>query len=135
MAKAQADLTQVTALTPTDAYALLWLNIVDKRSRLPSPLVKAAEQIDKAQWPAPIVRLVLGQMTREATLAAADDPNAETKKRRVCEVNFFAGALALERNAKDEAARMFRLALADCRKDDVEFYAAKAELRALGAQP
>jgi hypothetical protein len=38
-------------------------------------------------WPAPIIRLYLGQLTMEAVLAAADDPDASIKKGHVCEVS------------------------------------------------
>jgi hypothetical protein len=59
-------------------------------------------------WPAPVVRLFLGQMTLAVVLAAADDPNPTEKKFQVCQANFYSGELAL-RTAKDEAARLFRL--------------------------
>jgi lipoprotein NlpI len=49
-------------------------------------------------------------MTLEAVLAAANDLDPETKKGQVCEANFYSGELALHRSAKDDAARLFRLA-------------------------
>jgi hypothetical protein len=49
-------------------------------------------------------------LTPEAVLAAADDPDANTKKDQVCEANFYSGEFALLQGAKDEAARLFRLA-------------------------
>ena len=87
------------------------------------------------KWPAPVIRLFLGQMTPEALLATADDPNAKTKQRKVCEINFYSAELALQRRAKGEATRLFRLAATDCRKSFTERAAAHAELKALDANP
>ena len=86
-------------------------------------------------WPAPVIRMFLGQMTPAAALAAADDPDATKKKGQVCEANFYSGELALRQGAKDDAARLFRLAASDCPHDFTEWPAANAELKALGAAP
>jgi lipoprotein NlpI len=133
--KALADLGRSSELNPKYAYAALWLHIVDTRSNLPSQLAEAAKQIDMTKWPAPLIRLFLGQTTPQALLATADDPNAKTKQRKVCEVNFYSAELALHRHAKDEATRLFRLAATNCPKSFTERAAAHAELRALDATP
>jgi lipoprotein NlpI len=130
--EALADLNQSSELDPKSAYAALWRDVVERRSNLPSRLAQASMQIDMTKWPAAIIRLYLGQMTPEAVLAAADDPYVNTKKRQVCDANFFIGELALQRGAKDEAVRLFRLAAAGCEKTGG---VANIELKALGAQP
>jgi hypothetical protein len=130
---ALADLNQATALDPKYAYAALWLDIVGQRSNVPSRLAQAIATIDMTAWPAPVIRMFLGQMPAAAVLAAADDPDATKKKGQVCEANFYSGELALRQGEKDEAARLFRLAAADCPKTLVEWSAANAELKALGA--
>jgi tetratricopeptide (TPR) repeat protein len=132
--KALADLNQATELDPTDAYAALWLDIVNRRSNVASRLPEAIAQLDMTKWPVPVIRLFLGQMTPEAVLAAAESSNSETKKRQVCEANFYIGELTLLRGSKETAARLFRLA-ANCQKIFVESDAANAELKALGATP
>lgn len=86
------------------------------------------------KWPAPIIRLYLGQLTAEAVLAAADDRDAAATQGKRCAVNFFSGQLALRRDAKDEALRLFRLAASDCPKSFNQRSAANAELKALGAK-
>jgi len=134
-ARALADLNQTRELSPKDAYAALWLDVADKHSNLPSRLSEAISQFDMTKWPAPVVRLYLGETTPEAVLAAADDPRPETKKGQVCEANFFIGELALQQGAKDEAAQLFRFAASNCPKDYVQLDAAVAELKALGANP
>jgi lipoprotein NlpI len=131
--KALADISQASELDPKYAYYALWRDIIDRRSNRVSHLAPATAQFDMTKWPAPLVRLFLGQTTPAAVLAAADDRNGNTKKEQVCEANFYTGELALQRGAKEEAARLFRLAAADCPHDFVEGPAASAELMALGA--
>jgi lipoprotein NlpI len=132
---ALADLNQASELNPKHAYAALWLDIVKKRSNLPSRLAEAAKQINMTWWPAPVIRLYLGQLTPEAVLAAADDANPRAKQGRVCEANFYAGELALQQGNADEAKRLFALAAADCPKDFAAYAGATAELKVLGARP
>ncbi len=133
--KARADLKQSCEFDPNYAYAALWLDIVSRRSNLPSRLAEAATQIDMTKWPAPVIRLYLSQITPEALLAAADDADANKRTRQVREANFFIGQLALQRGEKDEAVRRFQLAAGASRKNTTEWADANAELKALGAQP
>ena len=135
LAKALADVSQASKLDPKEAYSALWLDIVEKRDNAASSLAQAIAQIDMTAWPAPIIRMFLGQLTPAAVLAAANDPDAAKKKGQVCEANFYAGELALRASARDEAIRLFRLASRDCPKYFDEWGAANHELKALGAAP
>ena len=130
--KALADLDRSSELDPKYPYTAIWLDIVYKRSNLPSRLAQAMSQIDMTNWPAPVIRLYLGQLTPAAVLAAAADLNADTKRGQVCEANFYGGELALQQGAKEKAARQFRLAAAHCPKGFIEWPAANVELKALG---
>jgi tetratricopeptide (TPR) repeat protein len=134
-AKALADLNQATELDPTDADEALWLEIIGQRGSIPSRLPLAVSRIDMTKWPAPVIRLFLGQVTPAAVLAAADDPDPARKKSRVCQANFYSGELSLAKGSKDEAIRLFRLAMSDCPHDDVGWSAANSELKALGVAP
>jgi lipoprotein NlpI len=133
--QALADFTEASEVNPKRGYAALWLDIAAKRSNLPSGLADAIRQVDMTQWPGPIIRLYLGQMTPEAVLAATDNRDAVIKRGRVCEANFYTGELALLSGAKDEALRLFRLAAADCPRHYSEWWTATAELKALGSKP
>ena len=135
LSKALADLNQASELKPKDAYTALWLDVVNKRSNLPSHLPQVIAQLDMTRWPAPVIRLFLGQMTPDAALAAADDPNAMIKQRRVCEASFFSGELRLMHGTKENAAHLFRLAATDCPKTLIVWSAANAELKALSSSP
>ena len=132
MPQALADLAQASKLDPHYPYYPLWTDIIDKRTDQASRLSQAISHIDMTKWPAPVVRLFLGQMTPADLLAAADDPDAETRKGQVCEANFYIGEFALQQGDKEEAARLFRLAAADCPREFVEGPSARSELAALG---
>jgi lipoprotein NlpI len=132
LAKALADMSQATELDPTDADEALWLDIVSQRNGVPSRLSQATSKINMSEWPAPVIRLYLGQLTPAALLAAADDPDAAKKKKQFCKANFYSAELSLSKGSKDEAIRLFRLAASDCRHDVVEWSSANSELKALG---
>jgi hypothetical protein len=58
----------------------IWLDIVDARSNRPSQFARAGPQLEMTKWPAPVIRLYLGQVTPGEVLAAADNPDAATKQ-------------------------------------------------------
>src|SRR5205814_8200014 len=103
--KPLAEVSQAHALDPADAYIALWLDILGQRSRLPSQMAKATATVDMAKWPAPVIKLFLGELTNEAALAAANDAAPKTRRGQLCEVNFYAGEIALLGGASHEAAR------------------------------
>jgi lipoprotein NlpI len=131
-AKALADVSQASELNPKNAYNALWVDIVKQRSNIPSSLSTAVSRIDMTAWPAPLIRMFLGQTTPAAALAAADGDNSE-RMDRMCRANFYSGALALRKGKPQEALRLFRSAERDCRRILIEWNAANAELRVLGA--
>jgi lipoprotein NlpI len=133
--KALADASKASDLDPQDAYKALWADIVAQHNNASSHLSQASAKIDMTPWPAPIIRMFLGRMPPEAVLAAADDPDAKKKKSRLCQANFYSGEWALRMGAKDEAVRLFQLAASGCPRETQEWFAANAELKALGAAP
>jgi len=133
--KALADLSQANALDPTDAYTVLTLDIVGQKSRLPSNMAQLSGKLDMTVWPAPVIRLFLGQGTPDAVMAATDDPDPVTRRGRVCEANYYAGEVALLHGNRDEAVKLFTAASANCPSRWTEWEAADAELKALGVTP
>jgi lipoprotein NlpI len=131
LATARADVAQASKLDPKYPYYALWIDIIDKRSNAPSALEQGIAQVDMTKWPAPVVRMFLGETTPAAVLAAADDPDPKTKIGQVCEADFYSGELALQQGAKEEAARLFHLAANACPHEFVEGPAAKDELAVL----
>jgi len=134
LAVALDDLNQARELDPAYAYSALWLDIVQRRSNVGSRLPQTTSQIDMANWPGPIIRLFLGEMTQADVLAAAADPDADKQRAQVCEAGFYSGELALVRGDREEALRLFRLAASNCPKTFSEWIAANAELRTRGAR-
>jgi lipoprotein NlpI len=133
--QALEDLNSSSALDPKDSYTALWLDLAAKRSGQASRLPELAAQVDKSKWPAPIIRFLLGEITLPAMFEAAKDGNATKERGQLCGAKFFSGELALQRGAKDEAARMFRSVTSDCPKTFFEYAPANAELNALEAKP
>jgi lipoprotein NlpI len=127
-----ADVIRASELDQKNAYNALWVDIVGQRNNVPSRLSQAISTIDMTAWPAPVIRLFLGQMTPAAVPAAADDPEATKTKGQVCGANFYIGELALRTGAKNEATRLLRLAANDCPKSFDEWGAANAELKVVG---
>jgi tetratricopeptide (TPR) repeat protein len=130
-ANAQADLKYANELNPKYAYAALWLDIVERRNNIPSHLAQATSQVDMTKWPAPVVRLFLGELTPTDVLTAANDTDPRNKQGQVCESNFYSGEFALFQNKKSEAQRLFRLAASGCPENFVERDAAINELKIL----
>lgn len=135
LSQSLADFDEAGRLNPKRAYAALWRDIVAKRDNQPSQLAEAATKLDMTKWPAPIVNLFLGTLTSEQVLSAADDSDSARKKGKLCEANFYAAELALQRGAKDDARRSLELAAADCPNGFVESWAATVELKTLSANP
>ena len=130
--QALADLARSHALDPEDADTALWLEVVQRRAGRPGELAKSARKLEMTEWPAPIVRLLLGQSTLADTLAEAErEPDAFARKSKICQVEFYAGELALLRDDKSAALPQFEGALSDCSPRLVEWAAAKLELATL----
>ena len=132
IAGALADFNQASEIDPADAYAALWLDIAGQRSAIPSRLPRAIAKLDMTKWPAPVIRMFLGQLPVGAVLAAADDQDVSKKMGQVCEANFYGGEFVLRQGKKAEAIGLLRLAVRDCPRGFLEWDAARAALKALG---
>ena len=135
LADAQTDFAQANAVDPKYAFAVLWLDLTERRNRLPSRLADLKTKLDMTAWPASVVRYLLGEIDLAALLAAADDPDPGKARGQLCEARFFAGEMALINGDKDGAKDLLRLAANECPKNFIQWPAANAELRTLGASP
>ncbi|MER8864246.1 tetratricopeptide repeat protein [Mesorhizobium sp. M0751] len=134
-AKAQADLTMAATLAPDNAYYAIWADLAERRSGGASHLRRVASKLDMTKWPAPLVRMFLGEQSPEAALTAADDPVPRRKRGNLCEANFYAAEFHQLKGNADKALRHYRLAVRDCPRDFIEYVAATESLRALGVTP
>jgi lipoprotein NlpI len=134
MPKALADMKQAAALGHKNAYAVLWLDIAQKRAKQKGVLIdaKSARGLDMKAWPAPVIRLYTGEIKPDELLAAADNPSPAVKTAQVCEANFYGGEHALIGGDKSEAVKLFQTAARDCPHGFLEGIAAAEELKGLG---
>lgn len=72
-------------------------------------------------------------LTRRSLRPTTPIPRKRTG--RVCEANFYSGALMALQGRKQDAVRLLRLAATGCPCSFVEWDAARAEVRLLGAEP
>ena len=116
------------------SYAALLLELADRRSQAPSRLSAAAAKLDMTVWPAPLVKLFLGQNSAAAALAAAKDPDPVKTRARMCEANFYTAEYALLTGSQAGALPGYRAAARDC-PEYLQRGAASAALRSLGVTP
>ncbi|WP_455707681.1 tetratricopeptide repeat protein [Mesorhizobium sp. ORM8.1] len=135
MAKARVDFERAAILHPDCAYCAIWLDMAERRlTGAGSHLQGRIGKIDMTKWPAPVIRMLLGEKTAAETLAAAADTvDANTMTGQVCEANFYTAEFDHIQGQEDEALRLYRTAVSDCPADFIEAAAAKAALRELGA--
>jgi tetratricopeptide (TPR) repeat protein len=133
--QSQDQFRRLSEIDPQNAEAALWLDLARRRAGQPSELADRAKRLDMSRWPAPIVRLFLGQETTEAVLAAADRGAAAMRRARRCEASFFAGELMLDRSRETDAMRLIDRALAECPPTSQERSVAEAEARVLRVMP
>ncbi|MER8511015.1 tetratricopeptide repeat protein [Mesorhizobium sp. M0894] len=134
-AKAQADLTMAATLAPDNAYYAIWADLAELRGGGASHLRRVASKLDMTRWPAPLVRMFLGEQSPEAALAAADDLVPSRRRGNLCEANFYAAEFHQLKGNADKALRHYRLAVRHCPRDFTEYVAATKSLRALGVTP
>jgi tetratricopeptide (TPR) repeat protein len=129
--RARADFEKAASLAPTNVRAALFLDLADRRAKRPSRLAQAVPRLDMSGWPAPVVRVFLGQATPDSAVAAAREADAASLPIRLCEAYYFNAELALLGGSKDEARRLYGLSLHACPTFQTRAIL-KAAIRALG---
>jgi len=116
-------------------FAALMLHVVMKRQGHDDAqqLAQVSAAADLSQWPGPVLKLDLGQMTAEEVMAVAANPGSDIQKWQLCEANYFAGEDALLHHQRTTALTRFKAARDGCPKGDTEYAATLAELKRLGA--
>jgi tetratricopeptide (TPR) repeat protein len=136
VAKAEADFQQARNLDPANPYAALWLDIAERHNSVPSHLADYAKKLDMGSWPAPIVRLFLGDLTQAQLLDAAQNPNnSKVTQRRLCDAHLYGAQFALVKGTKEDAERQLRLATEDCPRISTAWATANGQLKYLNANP
>lgn len=115
---------------PTDAEGALWLAMARKRAgeNADDGLRASAQGLDFGNWPGPIVRLYLGQISRKAVIEAAADPEPSKALHQSCEAEFHVAEMDLVSFQTEAAKAGFRHILDICPKASVAAQEAKVEL-------
>ncbi|MEW6359692.1 MAG: protein kinase [Planctomycetota bacterium] len=132
-AEAAADLAKAVELNPGDGYAPVMLFVASSRAGKSdaAALAKALEKRGEGEWPAPVMRMLLGKITPEECLAAAQDADPKIQRERTCEAHYYIGQFHLIRGQEGKARAHFEKCIATGLLF-LEYDGAKAELRRLG---
>ena len=114
LVQARADLEKAAELAPADAIAALLLDVADRRSNMPSRLPAFASRFDMNAWPAPIIRVFLGQAAPESAIAAARDGDAAGKPQRLCEAYFYTAELTALQGSAARARGLYQSSIDVC---------------------
>ncbi len=130
-AQAQVDLKKSNELNPQPVVTALWLYVIERRNHAPTELAQTAQRFDGKAWPAPVIRLFLGEASPAETLTAAETTGPINKTTQICEADFYVGEYDLADGAKDEALRLLRLADQNCPHMDDQWRAADSEVKTM----
>jgi tetratricopeptide (TPR) repeat protein len=127
--KAQLDLKRAVDLNPKEPFFALFLHLAERWTGSANSLASAVGNFDMTKWPAPAIRMFLGEGTPEAVLAVKGGEVT------ICEADYFAAEFMMFENRREEALRLYTKALSDCPRYILEGVAAGAALRSLGVVP
>ncbi len=95
------------------------------------PLAKAVGNQDLSEWPGPIARFLLGQISAGELEVVAESDAAAKRANGKCPAAFFVGIEALRRGDKQRAREQFQLAQARCSTVVNVNWAAASQLKRL----
>jgi len=129
-AGASDDFAQVVALQPENSYAVLWLELSRARGGTLDPKVGAhdVEELDSRAWPAPLIRLFVGQAKQEDMASAALRGDSKAVFNQQCEANFYVAEWWLAHQDAASAKPLLEAAAQNCPKNFVEYGEARFEL-------
>jgi lipoprotein NlpI len=85
--------------------------------------------VDNEKWPAPVIHFLTGRIDSTALLRAAENPDRETRRARICEAEFYIGEWHLLGDRPREARALFKEAEQNCPMHSFEAQGASVELR------
>jgi lipoprotein NlpI/predicted aspartyl protease len=129
--KAEMDFLTLLAIRP-GGYESLWLYFSRARrgEKGDEPLEQGLVGIKDGEWPAPILRHLLGQIDRDALMAVAAW-DEKTRKGRECEAHFYVAEELLSAGDKAHARAFLEEARSGCPTGFYEYRVSGAELERL----
>jgi lipoprotein NlpI len=131
--KAITDLSKSAELDPRSAYSQLFLFLARQHSGKDGKpaLAEFRKALGNDDWPAPAVKMLLGEITPEQCLAAAAHKEAWWQKVLRCEAYYYIGQFHLLRGEKDSARRCFSDCIGTGMTEVLEHASADAGLKRL----
>jgi lipoprotein NlpI len=128
------DFSEAVRFAPNNPYRILLLYIAQARAgnHGREALAHAAQGLDLAKWPGPVVSMYLGKVPEQVVLDSVAEADVTERPQRRCQAYFYIGQQLLIRQRNNEAAKMFRETVATNASALFEYEAAQAELRRLG---
>lgn len=127
------DFADVVAAEPHNGNAVLWLELARARGGLLDP--KIGEQdlrgIDSYDWPAPVIKMFIGDAKPDDVTAAASHGEDNVVSGRQCEADFYIAEWWLAHKDAASAKPLLELAVQKCPKNFIEADAARFELGTL----
>jgi len=128
------DFVRAYHLDPDNPYRAIGLFLAKARAGDTDRegLVSQARVFNLSRWPGPVIALFVGQLTPDALLEAARNPDAVVQREQQCEAYFYAGQELLLRGQREAAARLLQAAVNTRVTGLYEYASARAELQRLG---
>ncbi len=131
MPAAEKQFARTLEITPTDLYSAIFLHIAQAKQGKPSEIAKNAEKLkDIADWPAPALKMLAGQLSPEQCVEQASSTKPGDQW-RLSGALFYAGEKALFDGDKEKAASFFKKCVDTKDSKALEYIYAKKELDAL----
>jgi lipoprotein NlpI len=132
-AGAADDFAHVVELEPENGFAVLWLELSRARGGALDPKVGEHDlhELDSNDWPAPLIKLFLGDAKPENISTAALHGDADKVINQQCEADFYIAEWWLARNDTASAKPLLESAYQKCPKNFIEYAEARFELGTL----
>ena len=139
LAGAERDFLQVLKATEIGNLSwampsIIWLYLVETHQKQDAAdtLSNRTRKSNLAFWPGPIVSLFLGKITPQELIVKYGTGKAREEKARQVEVYFYIGQYYLISGDQTQAVKMLKAAVGTGQTTQLEYFAAKQELRRMG---
>ena len=129
---AENDFATLLAIRPS-GFDSIWLSLSRFRRGLDGNAVleQGVARLKDGEWPAPILRYLLGRLDGEALIAATANVDENKRKSQQCEARFYMAARLITVGQNGAARPLLEKARDECPRDYIEYDAALAELKKL----
>jgi predicted aspartyl protease/tetratricopeptide (TPR) repeat protein len=129
---AESDFAVLLATRP-NGYDSIWLSLSRTRRGLDGNAVleEGLARLKDGEWPAPILKYLLGRLTREDLMIAMANSDEKKRKSQECEGRFFMAARLIADGQSSAARPLLEKARDECPRNYIEYEAALVELAKL----